>query len=171
MQVQIRRTSDADPSWSAFSSKARAFVKSTDSYARQDMNPGDYYRAVWCRDAAYILKDWFLAGNVSDVMQAFHFIWSHQIAPGSEKIVYGRGSPDMNFLSQVADRKEEKGFEGALPSTIFGDFSEVYAKNPDIDSTALMVSTTSWILDNYLKAGLPEDQDAIRPKASSKRIR
>jgi hypothetical protein len=162
--VQIQRASDADASWRIFSSGAGKFVKNTDRYVRRDMNPGDYYRAVWCRDASYILKDWFLAGDVGDVMQAIHFIWSHQIAPGKEKIVYGRGSPDMNFLSQVADRKEEKEFEGALPTTIFGDFSEVYAKNPDIDSTALMVSTTSWVLDNYLKTGSP-DQNAVRPRA------
>ena len=37
--------------------------------------------------------------------------------------------------------------KGALPTTIYQPgFSEVYGQNPDIDSTALMLSTTSWIL-------------------------
>lgn len=49
------------------------------------MNPGDYYEAVWCRDAAYILKDWFLAGDVGSALQAAHFIWSRQIVPGKGK--------------------------------------------------------------------------------------
>src|SRR5215213_138605 len=70
--------------------------------------------------------------------------------PGREKVVYGRGSPEMNFTAEVADSEKEKEFEGALPSTIYQiGFSEVYGKNPDIDSTALMISTTSWILGNW----------------------
>ena len=146
--------SRADGSWESFQSKARAFVKNTDRYVRGGVNPGDYYKAIWCRDAAYILKDRYLTGDIGEVMQAIHFIWSYQMAPGREKIVYGRGSPDMKFLSQVANLEEEKKFEGALPSTIYGDSLEVYAKNPDIDSTALMISTTSWIFDTYLRAGL-----------------
>jgi hypothetical protein len=37
-----------------------------------------------------------------------------------------------------------KEFEGALPTTIYqAGFSEVYGQSPDIDSTALMLSTTS----------------------------
>ncbi|MGI0019550.1 MAG: hypothetical protein ACREAY_03665 [Nitrososphaera sp.] len=141
-------------SWKLFHPKARAFVKNTDRYVRGGVNPGDYYKAIWCRDAAYILKDLYLTGDVGEVMQAIHFIWSHQMTPGKGKIVYGRGSPDMKFLSQVANPREEKKFEGALPSTIYDDSLEVYAKNPDIDSTALMISTTSWIFDTYLRAGL-----------------
>jgi glycogen debranching enzyme len=50
----------------------------------------------------------------------------------------------------VADSEKEKEFEGALPTTIYQvGFSETYGKNPDIDSTALMISTTSWILGNW----------------------
>ena len=96
-------------SWESFHSKARAFVKNTDRYVQEGVNPGDYYKAIWCRDAAYILKDWYLAGNVGDMMQTIHFIWSHQITPGKEKIIFVRGSPDMEFLSQVANHREEYG--------------------------------------------------------------
>ena len=56
----------------------------------------------------------------------------------------------MNFTAEVADSKKEKEFEGAIPTTIYQvGFSETYGKNPDIDSTALLVSTTSWILGNW----------------------
>ena len=138
----------------SFSARAAKFLEATDEYVHQGVNPGGYYKAVWARDASYILKDWFLAGRIEDVLQEILFIWSHQIARGREKIVYGRGSPEMKYLSQVANPEVEGRFEGALPTTIFRGFSEVYGQNPDIDSTALMISTTSWILDVYLKAGL-----------------
>ena len=53
----------------------------------------------------------------------------------------------MKFLSEVAKADKEKDFEGALPTTIYqAGFSEVYGQNPDIDSTALMISTSAWIL-------------------------
>ena len=45
-------------------------------------------------------------------------------------------------------------FSGALPTTIRRDFSEIYGLNPDIDSTALMVSSTSWILSKLLNEEL-----------------
>jgi glycogen debranching enzyme len=79
-------------------------------------------------------------------------MWSHQIAAKREqKLVYGRGSPEMNFSSEVVNEKKIKEFEGALPTTIYqAGFSEVYGKKPDIDSTALMLSTTSWILTRLL---------------------
>ena len=85
-------------------------------------------------------------------MQHIYQIWSHQIEPNREKLVYGRGSPEMKLLSEVAKEDKQKEFEGALPTTIYqAGFSEVYGQNPDIDSTALMVSTTSWILARCLK--------------------
>jgi glycogen debranching enzyme len=53
----------------------------------------------------------------------------------------------MKFSAEVAVKEKEKEFQGALPTTIYqAGFSEVYGQNPDIDSTALMVSATSWIL-------------------------
>ena len=58
----------------------------------------------------------------------------------------------MDFNPIVADDITKKKFDGALPTTIYyeKDFCEVYGQNPDIDSLALMVSTTSWILSNLL---------------------
>jgi glycogen debranching enzyme len=58
----------------------------------------------------------------------------------------------MNFSSELANEEKLKEFEGALPTTIYqAGFSEVYGQSPDIDSTALMLSTTSWILTRTLK--------------------
>lgn len=136
-----------------FFAKANKFLELTNQYVYAGINPGGYYNAVWCRDASYILKDWFLAGRFRDVIKEILFIWSHQIIPRAEKIIYGRGSPEMEYISHLVKPETEKSFEGALPTTIFGGFSEVYSQNPDIDSTALMISVTSWILDNYLKSG------------------
>ncbi|HEX5519696.1 MAG TPA: hypothetical protein VFX18_04590, partial [Candidatus Nitrosocosmicus sp.] len=50
-----------------------------------------------------------------------------------------------------AKEEIQKKFEGALPTTIYqAGYSEVYGLNPDLDSTALMISTTSWILTKIL---------------------
>ena len=144
----------ADSLWRSFSASAGAFVEATEQFVQEGVNPGGYYKAVWCRDASYILKDWFLSGRFEDVMHEMLFIWSHQVAAGGEKVIYGRGSPEMQYSSKVADPETHKKFEGALPSTIFHGFSEVYGRNPDIDSTALMISTTAWIFNAYLKSGM-----------------
>ncbi|HZA68994.1 MAG TPA: hypothetical protein VE548_04785 [Nitrososphaeraceae archaeon] len=145
--------------------KAEKFLDKTQEHALQGVNPGGIYQAIWCRDAAYIIKDWFLYGNIPGVMQQIYQIWSHQIlSPSNEKLVYGRGSPEMKFLSEVVDENKQKEFEGALPTTIYqAGFSEVYGQNPDIDSTALMISTSSWILARSLI-----DREDIVKKPSSK---
>jgi len=144
-------TSEQVPqTWKSFVSKANAFLEATQGHAPQGINPGGYYQAIWCRDASYILRDWFLAGNVDGTLMQLAQIWSHQITPDREKVVYGRGSPEMSFSAEVANSDKIKDFDGALPTTIYQiGFSETYGKQPDIDSTALMISTTSWILGNW----------------------
>jgi hypothetical protein len=105
--------------WSSFVDKANTFLQKTQEHVLQGINPGGVYQAIWCRDAAYILRDWFLSGNVDGVMQQIYQIWSHQIEPNREKLVYGRGSPEMKFLSEVAKEDKQKEFQGALPTTIY----------------------------------------------------
>jgi glycogen debranching enzyme len=140
-----------------FLKEADKFLGKTAEYVHRGINPGDYYKAIWTRDAAFILKDQFLTGDTYNVFRSLYFIWAHQINPNNDKkIVYGRGSPELGFRIQTADKETKERFRGALPSTIYHScgYSEVYGHDPDIDSTALMISTTSWILDVYLKAGL-----------------
>jgi Glycosyl-hydrolase family 116, catalytic region len=139
--------------WKTFASSADKFIKKTQEYVLQGIDPGGVYRAIWARDASYILKDWFLSGNLQGVLQQIYFIWSHQIeAKKEQKVVYGRGSPGMNFSSELANEEKLKEYEGALPTTIYqAGFSEVYGQSPDIDSTALMLSTTAWVLTRTMK--------------------
>ena len=139
--------SSSSDSWKSFVTDANIFLQKTNEYVLQGINPGGIYQAIWCRDAAYILRDWFLSGNIDGVMQHIYQIWSHQIEPNKQRLVYGRGSPEMKFSAEAATKEKEKEFQGSLPTTIYpAGFSEVYGLNPDIDSTALMVSATSWIL-------------------------
>jgi hypothetical protein len=159
--LRAKLSHSARENWQPFYKEAQEFVKKTEKFVHQGVNPGGYYKAVWCRDASYILKDWFLSGAVDSVMQEVRNIWSHQIEPEKEKIVYGRGSPDMKYLSHVANLDFEKKFEGALPTSIFHSHSEVFGKNPDIDSTALMISTTAWVFDAYLRAGVASSSDSV----------
>lgn len=75
---------------------------------RQGLNSGGVYQAICCRDASYILKDWFLSGNIQGVMQQIYLIWSHQLSPNNEKVIYGRDSPEMDFYqkSQASIKKK-----------------------------------------------------------------
>jgi hypothetical protein len=134
----------------AFYRRAQQFIESTDKSLIQDLRPGGIYNGIWCRDASYILRDWFLSGtNIDEILERLRLIWSHQIiANTDEKIIYGRGSPEMNFTPVISNDRTRSKFEGSLPTSIFQENNvvEVFGKNPDIDSTALMISTTSWIL-------------------------
>lgn len=129
----------------------RNFLAITEKYTSQNTEPGDYYKAVWCRDAAYILKDQFLSGHVIPVLEHLKHIWNKQIGTSPTKLIYGRGSPKTNFTPTNAGSDMTKSYYGALPTTIFDNFSEVYALHPDIDSTALMIYASTWILTNITK--------------------
>jgi hypothetical protein len=143
----------------SFVARANQFMKDTEQHALQGVNPGGIYQAIWTRDASFILRSWFHSGNVHGVLQQISTIWSHQITPAKEKIVYGRGSPEMNYNPTIAKEDKQNTFEGALPTTIYqAGYSEVYGLNPDIDSTALMISTTSWILTKVLKENSSRQQ-------------
>lgn len=147
----------------SFILKAREFMQKTEEHTLQGVNPGGIYQAIWCRDAAYILKSWFHSGNIDGVLQQLYFIWSHQISPNREKIIYGRGSPERDYHAVIAGPKKQDSFEGALPTTIYNaGYCEVYGLNPDIDSTVLMINTTSWILAKLLENNLHIDADSKR---------
>jgi hypothetical protein len=133
----------------AFSKRLVNFVEKTDDHAIKAPNPGGYYTGLWCRDSSYILKDWFLSGRTQEVLDQSLVIWSHQLdSSNDDKIIFGRGSPEMDFKPTIANKQVKKGFQGSLPTSIYHErkICEVFGKAPDIDSTALMISTTSWIL-------------------------
>ena len=141
-----------------FGTKAKKFIVYTNKYystnKKLKLNPGGIYTGIWCRDASYLLRDWFISGRVYETLEQLYAIWSYQIGPESEeKVVYGRGSPEMDFRPVIASHKTMKKFEGALPTSIFKENNvvEVFGKNPDIDSTALMIYATSWMLLKLLK--------------------
>jgi hypothetical protein len=101
----------------------RNFLALTEKYTSQNTEPGDYYKAVWCRDAAYILKDQYMSGHHDAVLQQIRQIWQKQIGNNSEKLIYGRGSPKTNFTPMNAGSDLSSNFNGALPTTIFENFS------------------------------------------------
>lgn len=136
----------------------RDFLSVTEKYTSQNTEPGDYYKAVWCRDAAYILKDQFLSGHSSAVLDQLKNIWNKQIGTNSTKLIYGRGSPKTSFTPLNAESDVTGNFYGALPTTIFDNFSEIYALNPDIDSTALMIYVSTWILTNMIRNSVDKSE-------------
>ena len=60
--------------WQPFKELAETFLEKTQGQVLQGVNPGGIYQAFWCRDASYILMDWFLSGNIHGTMQQIHQI-------------------------------------------------------------------------------------------------
>jgi hypothetical protein len=144
----------------AFSKKLVNFIQKTKDHAIQGANPGGYYSGLWCRDSSYIFKDWFLSGRIPEVLDQILVIWSHQLdSANDDRIVFGRGSPEMDFKPTIANKQVKKRFQGSLPTSIYHErkICEVFGKDPDIDSTALMISTTSWILSRLFPKNLSAD--------------
>jgi hypothetical protein len=56
-------TSSSSYFWKQFIAKANNFMKITQEHALEGVNPGGYYTGIWCRDASYILRDWFLTAD------------------------------------------------------------------------------------------------------------
>jgi hypothetical protein len=136
-------------SHNAFSKRLINFIEKTEDHVIKAPNPGGYYTGLWCRDSSYILKDWFLSGRIQEVLDQILIIWSHQLdSDNDDRIIFGRGSPEMDFKPTIADKQVKKRFQGSLPTSMYHErkICEVFGKDPDIDSTALMISTTSWIL-------------------------
>src|SRR5919197_6482213 len=88
----------------SFFQEINRFLEKTTEYVHLGINPGDHYKAIWTRDASYILKDQFLTGDTYNVLRSLYFIWTHQIGNNNdEKVIYGRGSPELGFETSTAD--------------------------------------------------------------------
>ena len=147
-----------------FNERTSGFMNATKFEADKDVNPGGYYKAIWARDAAFILKDQFLSGRFKPTLDRILLIWSNQIgkevSPSllycsnfkRKPLLYGRGSPELDFKSIIANDDKLSEFDGAIPTTIYHEkgFCEIYGQNPDIDSTALMIYITSWVLNRLI---------------------
>jgi len=107
----------------------------------ESITPAGFYTGVWCRDASFILTELLEMGKVDKVASWLDWIWQNQIREGL-KVVHGRGSPELGFRLRRADSESIRQFSGALPSSIQYSYAEVYGKDPDVDSTALMISIT-----------------------------
>jgi glycogen debranching enzyme len=117
------------------------FMCASKEYVTKDISPGGHYSGVWCRDASFILDEIIAMNNYQRAAELLKWIWTHQIRDNA-RVIYARGSPENNFMARVAHNDLLKEFSGALPTSIHYGFDEVYATNPDIDSTALIIATT-----------------------------
>jgi hypothetical protein len=104
------KSSSPEP-WQDFITQAEMFARQTSEHVLLGVNPGGVYQAIWCRDASYILLDWFISGNFQGALQQIYQIWDHQISPNREKLVYGRGSPEFKFSAKAGNLDVQKKFE------------------------------------------------------------
>lgn len=160
------------------------FLNKTQLQDGINVNPGGYYKAIWARDASFILMDQLLTGDLIFTLEQISMIWSNQIGTeaspsllkfsNSERkpLLYGRGSPELDFSTIVAGDDLIKKFEGALPTTIYHEkgFCEVYGQNPDIDSTVLMIHVTCWSLAKSIERAGKDDSESLSINTSSKPI-
>ena len=122
--------------------KKTRFLDYATRAVRSGLTPGGGYYGIWCRDASYVVDAMIALGLTEDASRAVKRIWSSQITEEGSKLLFGRGSPERKFRVGVAKTEQLHGFRSALPTSIHQGFSEVYALEPDIDSTALIVSST-----------------------------
>jgi beta-glucosidase/6-phospho-beta-glucosidase/beta-galactosidase len=64
-------SSSTNTGWLPFADNANKFLQKTQEHVL-GINPGGIYQAICCRDAAYILRDWFLSGNIHGTMQQIY---------------------------------------------------------------------------------------------------
>jgi glycogen debranching enzyme len=117
------------------------FQSTSNLLSGSSITPSGHYTGVWCRDASYTLNELSLMGNSGFTEKWLNWIWQKQLRPG-QRVVYGRGSPKTGFKLKLANEEYLKEFSGSLPTSIQHGYSEVYGSAPDIDSTALMISST-----------------------------
>ena len=99
--------------------------KNTRACTPRSLNPGGVYQAIWCRDARIYSQRLVSIGNIRGELEHIYRYGLIKYNVDREKLVYGRGSPEMKFLSEVASVDKQKEFEGALPTTIYqAGFSE-----------------------------------------------
>lgn len=128
------------------------------------VTPAGYYTGIWCRDASYILDEFYEMGNMGDTVRWLEWIWQKQVRPG-EPVWFGRGSPKTRFRFGPADEKYLKEHDGALPTSIQHGYSEIYGAEPDIDSTALITSVTCKVCltsESLMESFLPRIRKAIQ---------
>ena len=167
-----------------FDEYCRDFLNKTQLQHGVNVNPGGYYKAIWARDASFILMDQLLTGDLRSALEQISMIWSHQIGTEAspsllkfsnaerKPLLYGRGSPELNFRSSIAGEDLIKKFEGALPTTIYYEkgFCEIYGQNPDIDSTALMIHVTCRSLAQSIEWAEKNENENLSLNISSKAI-
>ena len=54
-----------------FVERLQKFIEFTQTEVDKGVNSGGYYKAIWTRDAAFILKDQFLSGHFKVALQIF----------------------------------------------------------------------------------------------------
>jgi beta-glucosidase/6-phospho-beta-glucosidase/beta-galactosidase len=64
-------SSSTNTGWLPFADNANKFLQKTQEHVL-GINPGGIYQAICCRDAAYILRDWFLSGNIHGTMRQIY---------------------------------------------------------------------------------------------------
>lgn len=114
-------------------------------HVSESFSPGGVYKDIWVRDAMYItrgliaIKEYKKAKDILEEVAKYQF--GENIA--NYKVARGRGSENLGYKSRAVDIEFVLKNDGALPTTIYSNMTlEIYAENPDIDSTALWIIET-----------------------------
>lgn len=129
-------------------------------HAVKNFFPGGWYRGLWARDAMHIVRGLMVLEERKKAKEIVEELSNYQL--GEElakgyKIKIGRGSRHLGYKAKEAGLEFILKNDGAIPTTVYPDKTiEIYAGNPDIDSTAL------WVMRACECALLTNDLDFAR---------
>ena len=112
-------------------------------HASKSFFPGGWYKGLWARDAMHIARCLIALKEYKKAKEIIEELSNYQL--GEEltkeyKIKRGRGSKYLGYKAKEVDLEFILKNSGAIPTTIYPNKTiEIYAENPDIDSTALWI--------------------------------
>ncbi|PIU68163.1 MAG: hypothetical protein COS84_01555 [Armatimonadetes bacterium CG07_land_8_20_14_0_80_40_9] len=113
------------------------------SHVSKSLSPGGWYKGIWARDAMHIVRGLSAIKEYKKAKEIVEEVSNYQLGEKTRKnykIVRGRGSKNLGYKPREADAEFRSINDGAIPTTIYpNNRIEIYAENPDIDSTALWI--------------------------------
>lgn len=111
------------------------------SHVFKSFSPGGWYKGIWARDAMHVVRGLVAIKEYKKAKEIVEELSNYQFGKirKNYKIVRGRGSKNLGYKSRETDAEFTSINDGAIPTTIYPSKVEIYAENPDIDSTALWI--------------------------------
>lgn len=113
------------------------------THVSKSLFPGGWYKGIWTRDAMHIVRGLVAIKEYKKAKEIVEELSNYQLGEKTGKnykIVRGRGSKNLGYKLRETDAEFTSINDGAIPTTSYpNNRIEIYAENPDIDSTAVWI--------------------------------